>query len=192
MTFEFRVNFGQLSLSDCERLCSTWSRDVYDLASLGGHTALPNEPFSVPIDTAVNMLVHSKVKAAGMTPGTASQFLPHLRNEVLLSLGSDLSNWRYAGSEQEGRIFNANFYCSPDVIRQRIAPHLRCCEHTTAQRVIVYSQANVELIKRIGDPTRDTDLNPLLVLDAGDLAQQLRQICQGPLFTARQKASSLA
>jgi hypothetical protein len=186
------VEFNRLSLSDCERLCSTWSRDVYELASLGGHTALPNEPFSVPIDRAVNMLVHFKVKTAGLAPSTASQFLPHVRNEVLLSLGSDLSNWRYAGAEQQGRIFNANFYCNPDVIRHRVAPLLRCCEHTTAQRVIVYSQINVELIKRIGDPIRDANLNPLLVLDAGDLAQQVRQVCHGPLFTARQKASTPA
>lgn len=192
MKDEFRVDLVQFGLSDCERLCAKGSSQVYDLASRVGYCHLQIGPFSVPLDAAINMLVHSKAGAAGLGSGSVSLFLPDLRNEVLLSLGSDLSNWSYAGPEEEGRALDAIFFSSRDKVRDRVASLLRCCKHTTAERVIVYSATKIDLVKKIGDPVRDTGSSPLLILDAGALAEQVRQICKGPLFTARQKASTPA
>ena len=47
----------------------------------------------VPLGSAINMLIRSKVIDAGFEPTVINQWLPALRNETLLALGEDVYAW---------------------------------------------------------------------------------------------------
>lgn len=93
MSTDFVVQQHQLNLDQCERLCSKWSFDIERLLRLGGHYAGSWEPTVVPLGSAINMLIRSKVIDAGFEPTVINQWLPALRNETLLALGEDVYAW---------------------------------------------------------------------------------------------------
>ena len=105
MNFKFVAQHGMLGLSECERLCGRSSRDIEDLALRSGWHGLPGSPISVSVGTALNMLVLSIAMNHGIEPQAMVASLPGLRDEALLELGTDVSNWSFEGSPEADKQF---------------------------------------------------------------------------------------
>lgn len=185
MPTEYCAQHRHLSLSECERLCAKHSRDVEILASLSGLHALPTQSLSVPIGNAINMLVLSICSDAGVEPRSMSAYLPGLRNEALLHLGEDLYNWSWNGPDADRQTFFNQLYGQSDAVRAHIAPLLHCCRNTTTRRLLFYSQSDVKCLTNKQLWSAQDPRTPIFTIDAHDLAQRVRAVCSGALFTAK-------
>lgn len=173
-----------LSLSECEILCTRYSRDVELLASCSGYRVMPGQALSVPIQSALNMLILSIADRSGVEAGAMSLHLPGLRNEALLHLGETISNWTWLGPSATEQKFWDQLYGQASEVRPRIAPLLKCCANTTTRKLRFHSQSDVERISP-ADVWRASDARtPRFVIDAHELAGQIRAVCKGPLFLA--------
>ncbi|GAA5056368.1 hypothetical protein GCM10023208_21020 [Erythrobacter westpacificensis] len=185
MPTEYCAQHRHLSLSECERLCTKHSRDVEILANLSGLCVLPNQSLSVPIGNAINMLVLSISRDAGAEPRSMSAYLPGLRNEALLHLGEEIDNWSWNGPDADRQTFFNRFYGQSDAVRAHIAPLLRCCRNTATRRLLFYSQSDVKCLTNDQIWSAQDRRTPIFTIDAHDLAQRVRAVCNGALFTAK-------
>lgn len=105
MGSEYSARQRELSISECERLCTRPSRDVDDLAFNAGWRGLPGAPMSVPVGITLNMLILSEASRSGVESRAASDWLPRLRNGAMLKLGEDTTNWKFEGPAELERNF---------------------------------------------------------------------------------------
>ena len=175
-----------LTFSELERLCLRWSPDIRRLANLCGHNVLPEHLPSLDLATAINMLIHLRGQEVGFEPGVMRSWLPLLRNETLLRFAEDLSNWACPEPSEEWQSYVPRFYGVRGKTRPQIARLLPgCCIATTAWKIRFFSSNDVETLKDESASWPTQGRTPLLVIDADDLAQQIKRVCGGPLFTVR-------
>lgn len=187
MKTEFTAQLCQLTSFECERLCVKWSHNVEQLASLSGHNFMPGRLGSVPLGTAINMLIFSKAADAGFEPGVMRSWLPHLRNETLLQLGEETDSWALENAEDIWKEFMPKIWGVSEAVRPRIGPLLGCDTSTVASTICLYSQNDVEVIKSRYDTASQTDRIPRLIIRAEDLVARIKQIRSGPFFTVSVK-----
>lgn len=192
MPADFVVRQHQLNLGQCERLCSKWSFDIERLLGIGGHHAGSGEPTLVPLGSAINLLIRSKVVDAGFEPTVVNQWLPSLRNETLLVLGEDVYAWACTSSPDAWKQFLPKFYGQSEDVRPRIAGYLGCCLATTAATVRLYSANDVQTFGRYEDTSPRGGSGPRLTIRADDLADKIRQVCGRVLFTVHPREAAIA
>lgn len=171
-----------LGVSECQRLCGRSSTEIDDLAFQGGFRSMPGEPLSVPIGSAINMLVISTMKDYGVQ--ALSAWLPGLRNEALLKLGENISNWSFETAEAQKRVL-PTLYGNRDAVRPPIASLLGCYLDTTTRQFRFHSQSDVECLSNSQLEQGHSGRTPRFTIDAHDLAERVQTTCSGPLFTVK-------
>jgi hypothetical protein len=141
----------------------------------------------VPLGSAINMLIRSKVIDAGFEPTVINQWLPALRNETLLALGEDVYAWACPSSPDAWKQFLPKLYGQSEDVRPRIAGYLGCCLATTAATVRLYSANDVQTLGRFEDTSPRSGPAPRLIIRANDLADRVKQVCGTVLFTVHPK-----
>jgi hypothetical protein len=132
------------------------------------------------------MLIRSDLMNYGVEFGADTSWLPRLRNEGLLKLGGEFSNWLFDAPSEKGQLFWSMFYGDRDAVRQRIAGLLGCYAHATTRRIRYHSQADVECLTSTQyELGLYDDRVPRFTIDAHELAERVQAICGTPLFTAR-------
>lgn len=174
-----------LNLSQCERLCSRWSREVEVLANRSGWQGLPGERMKVTVATALNMMILSTAMSNGVELAAMVQYLPVLRNEALLKLGENISNWSFDGSIDDEHQFWPTLYGTSDAVRPRVARLLGCCLESTTLLLRYHSQSNVECLSNAQLGMARSDQAPKFIINAHDLAERIQAICASPLFIAK-------
>lgn len=193
MQIDFVVQQRLLNSSELERLCQRRSIDIQRLANLSGANVLTGHAPSLDLGTGINMLIHLKGEEAGFEPNVMRRWLPALRSETLLRLAEDLNNWACPEPSEEWQSYIPRFYGTRESTRPHIARLLPgCCIATAAWKVRFFSSTNVETLKDESASWSTQGLAPHLVIDADDLAQQIKRVCIGPLFTVRPKRSLAA
>ncbi len=187
MTIMYAARQKTLSLSECEGLCVRHSRDVELLVSRSGHRAMPGQALRVPVQNALNMLILSISEQFGVESGVMSPHLPGLRNEALLHLGENISNWTWSGPSANEQQFWDQLYGQASEVRPRIASLLRCCENTTTRKLRFHSPSDVERISPAQIWQASDGRTPHFVIDAHELASRVCAACSGPLFVANER-----
>ena len=186
MESKFLAQQKTLGLSQCERLCGRWStQEIEDLARRSGGAALPGHSINVPVGTALNMLVLSIAMNHGIEPQAMATSLPGLREEALLSLGTEVSNWSFDGSSEAQNQFWPILYGSQDAVRPRIASLLRCYSNSTTRLLRFFSPNDLERLTAFQFDQGYSHRTPRFAIDAHDLADQVQKICGAPLFFAK-------
>jgi hypothetical protein len=185
MELKFSAQQIRLSLSDSERLCGRGSSVVEELALRSGWHGLPGERLSIPVGTALNMLILSEGSNHGVELDSMATWLPGLRNEALLLLGENISNWSFEGPGDQEKQFLPHLYGSRETIRPAIARLLGSYLDTTTVRLLYHSQADVEFLSNWDMVSRHTNRAPLFTIDAHKLADKVQATCRAPLFTAK-------
>lgn len=193
MQFDIVAQQRMLSFSELERLCQRRSLDVQRLANLCGHNILSDQMPSLDLSTGINMLIHLKGKETGFEPGVVARWLPTLRSETLLRLAEDHDNWDCAEPFEDWQSFML-LLCGT---RENVRPHIvrllpGCCIATAAWKVRFFSSTDVETLKDENASWPSHDRAPLLMINADDLAQQIKRVCTGPLFFVRKKGARAA
>lgn len=191
MFTDFVVHQYQLNLGQCEQLCSKWSFDVQRLLGLGGHHAGSWGPTVVPLSSAIDLLIRSKVVDAGFEPTVVNQWLPALRNETLLVLGEDIYAWSSASSSDAWKQFLPKLYGQSEDVRPRIAGYLGCCLGTTEANVHLYSASDIRTVGRFAESSPRGEAAPRLIIRADDLADKVWQVCGRLLFTVHPKEAAM-
>lgn len=185
MNFNFVAQQKMLSLSACEHLCATSSRDIEELASRGGWRGMPGERLNVPIGVVINMLVLSAGRSHGVEWQAMGPWLPALKNEALLKLGENTSNWSFEDAGEAQKQFWPMLYGPSEAVRPRIAPLLGCCLGTTASYLRFYSQSDIEFLSNTQFDHGYSSRTPRFTIDAQALAGRVQAACAAPLFTAK-------
>jgi hypothetical protein len=185
METKFSVQQRLLGISECERLCARSSREVEELAHLSGCGSRPGQSLSVSVGAALNMLVLSISKSSGVEAQAMTAWLPGLRNEALLNLGEDISNWSFHGSGDEEKAFWPTLYASRDAVRPHVARLLNCSTNGTIRQFYFYSQNDVVCYPNSRPDLGGHDGPPRFVIDAHSLAEKVRANCGAPLFHAK-------
>lgn len=186
----YSVQQKMLGLSQCERLCGSWSAETEKMAYAGGWRGLPGEPMRVSIGTAVNMVVLSTGKNHGIELNTMGCWLPGLRNEALLNLALDIGNWSFEGSSAAEKDFWPLLYGVPDTVRRRISPLLGCCTVTTTRQLRFYSQRDVEYLSGLQvEQGAHSGRLPLFTIDAHDVSRRVMETGGAPFFVAKAERS---
>lgn len=188
MSLNFVAQQRVVGMLESQRATGRSSREVEDIASQAGWHWIPGGRVNVSIGTLINMIVLSTTMTNLVEPQTMTSRLPGLRVEALLKLGEDLSNWSFDGpSENESKFF-ATLYGMSNVIRPRIASLLGCGGTGTIRQLRFYSQSDIECLSPEQYANGHSGRLPRFIIDAHDLADQVRAACGTPLFIA--KASS--
>lgn len=185
MEMKFVAQQRELGLSECERLCSRSSREIEQLASRAGWCGMSGQRLSVSLGTALNMLVLSIAKSHGLAPESMAAWLPGLRDEALLHLGTNTANWSFEGSNEQEKRFWPVLYGTADAVRPRIAPLLGCYSHSTTILLRFFSPTDVERVASCGAEQGASDRTPRFTIDAHGLSEQVHATVGPPLFTAR-------
>jgi hypothetical protein len=185
MNFKFVAQQRVLGLSECERLCRRSSRDIQELALRSGWHGLPGSRIDVSVGTALNMLVLSIAMSHGVELHAMATSLPGLREEALLKLGTDVSNWSFDGSSEAQKQFWTILYGSQDAVRPRIASLLGCYDNSTTRLLRFFSPKDFERLTAFQFDQGCSPRTPRFAIDAHDLASQVRKTCGAPLFSAK-------
>lgn len=189
MQANFSSQQNMLSLPECERLCARSSREIAELAHRAGWCGLPGARLNVSVGTALDMLALS----IGMNHGVELQWIAHhvagLRNEALLTLGEDTSNWFFDGTNEAERQFFPMLYGVRDTVRPRVATLLGISSSATTRQLRFFSSGDVERLSLAQFEQGDSGRAPRFSIDAHDLAGEVRSVCGSPLFTAKVAAS---
>ena len=188
MGSKYSARQRELITSECERLCARPSRVVEDLAFAAGCRHLPGAPISVPVGSALNMLILSEASNNGVESSAVSDWLPRLRNEAMLKLGEDTTNWKFEGPVEMERDFWPIIYGARNATRGELARLLGCCTTVTARQLRFYSQSDVEFISAAQYDLGGSGRKPRFTIDSHRLAERLQVTCGSPLFTARPTA----
>lgn len=177
-----------LNLSACQRLCGASSAQTEKLAWQAGWRGLAGDPLQIPVSTAINMLVLSIGVKNGMELDAMGGWLPGLRNEALLKLAVDHTNWTFQGSKTEDHDFWPILFGDSAVIRSRVAPLIDCCLATTTRQLRFHSQRDVEYLSNLQFEQRlNSERPPLFTIDAHDIARQVMDTGSPPFFHAKPK-----
>ena len=174
-----------LGMSECQELCIKSSSGIEELASQSGWRGMPGERVNVTVGTALNMLVLSTGMSHNVELQAMAPWLPGLRNEALLKLGEDTSNWSFDGTREQEKDFWPILYGSSDTIRPRIAPLLGCNSNVTTRQLRFFSQNDVERLSNSEFDLGYHGRTPRFTIDAHALAHSVRAACGGPLFIAK-------
>ena len=185
MEIKFVAQQKVLGLSDCERLCGQQSVEIGELAARAGWCGIPGGRVSVTIGTALNMLVLSIAKRHGGEVQVMAAWLPGLREEALLELGMDISNWSFEGTYDAGQQFWPILYGSRDAVRPRVARLLGCYSNSPTSQLRFFSPSDVELVPACRFEQGQSNRTPRFVINAHDLAQKIQGTCGSPLFTVK-------
>lgn len=185
MELRFTAQHKMFGLSDCERLFSKGSREIEELASRGGWSGVPGQRLSVSLGTVINMLVLSIGRNHGIEFQAMAHWLPGLRDEALLKLGENISNWFFEGPDQAEKEFWPILYGSRDAVRSRIAPLLRCYSHSTTTSLRFFSQNDVERVSSYDSQQGASSRSPRFTISAHDLAERVQTTLGSPLFTGK-------
>ncbi|MBV7259357.1 hypothetical protein [Erythrobacter crassostreae] len=188
MQTEFTAQLKQLNTSECERLCVKGSRDITILAQQAGWHGLQGQSVNPSIGIAINMMVLAIAGDHGVEPRVMAPRFPGLRNEVLLRLGEDHSNWGIDATYDASRQFNANLYGDRSTIRPFLASTLGCCQHTTTKRLRFHSANDIEELSNEEFERSNLTRAPHFSIDAKELCHRISLNVAGPFFTAKQKA----
>ena len=156
-----------------------------ELAARAGGPATLGGQFSVPVSTALNMLVLSSGKRNNVELHDMAAFLPGLRENALLELGSDISNWSFEGPHDAEQQFDSIFYNSRDAVGPRIARLLECYSSAPTRLLRFFSPSDVEQLSDHDFEQARSNRTPRFTIDAHDLARQVQAVCGSPLFTAK-------
>ena len=181
---KFVVRQEELGLSECERLCGRTSREIEELASRSGGRATPGTKVRVPLGTALNMLVLSIAASHSIEPQAMAAWLPGLRDEAVLELGQDTSNWAFEGTYEAEKQFWPILYGDRDTVRSRIASMLACYSGSPTRELWFFSPSDVECVSATSCGQRTRSRSPRFIIDAHDLAARVKAVCGSPLFTA--------
>lgn len=183
METKFSARQKQLNLSQCERLCDRPSSDVEALARRSGWRGMPGDKIIVPVKYALNMLILSKAMNYGVEPSVMVPWLPGLRNEALLKLGEEISNWSFAGPADKQMEFFPMLYGSRESVRPKIARLLECQTNVTIQLLRFFSETNVECLSETHAEQVTCAGIPRFCIDAHELSDRVQSTCGYPLFT---------
>ena len=140
---------------------------------------------SVSVGTSLAMLVLSIGMNHAVEPQSMANHLPGLRNEALLKLGEDTSNWFFDGNHEAERQFWPMLYGVRDAVRPRIAPLLGSSPSVTTRELRFFSPSDVERLSHSQVELGHSGRAPRFSIDAHDLAARVRGVCGSPLFTAK-------
>ena len=185
MTFKFSAQQKMLSLSECQHLCAISSRDAEELAFQGGWHGIPGERLKVPVGVAINMLVLSAGTSHGVEWQAMREWLPGLKNETLLKLGENASNWSFEDAGEAQKQFWPMLYGPAEAVRPQIAPLLGCCFSTTTRQLRFHSQSDVECLSNSQFDHGYSGRTPRFTIDAHAFAGQVQAAFSVPLFTAK-------
>lgn len=185
MEFKFIAQQRVLGLPECERLCARGSREIEDLASRSGWHGMPGERLSVSVGTALNMLVLSIAKNHGIELQAMAPSLPGLREEALLELGTETSNWSFEGPHAAEQQFWPILYGGRDAVRSRIAPLLGCYSHSPTSELRFFSPNDIECLSSSRSEQSASNRTPRFTINAHALVEQVQKNIGSPLFTAR-------
>lgn len=174
-----------LSMSECQGLFDGSSKDIEELTRPSGCFSLPGERVNVPVPAALNMLVLSIGKSHGVEIQAMAGWLPGLRNEALLKLGEDTSNWSFQGTSEEGKEFWPKLYGLRETIGPHVARLLGCSLAVTTRQLRFYSQSDVIFLSNSQFELGYHDRAPRFTIDSHALAAKIRAVCSGPLFSAK-------
>jgi hypothetical protein len=190
MEFSFTAQYRMFGLSECQLLFCKGSREIENLASRGGWSGVPGQPLSVSLGTILNMMVLSIGRNQGVELQAMAPWLPGLRDEALLKLGENISNWMFDGPYEAERQFWPILYGSREVVRPRIAPLLKCYSHPSTNSLRFFSQSDIERISSCGSDRGASNRTPRFTISAHALADQVQTTFGYPLFTAKVAISS--
>ncbi len=185
MDFRFVAQQKTLGMSECEQLCARPSREIEDLAFRGGWRGTPGEPLRVFVGTALNMLVLSVAKSHGVEMQSMAAWLPGLREEALLRLGAETSNWSFEGAHEAEQQFWPVLYGSRDAVRPRIASFLGCHSNSPTAQLRFFSLNDVECLSIAQTAQGASSRTPRFIINAHTLAEQVQITLRPPLFTAK-------
>jgi hypothetical protein len=187
MQMKFVAQQRVLGLSECERLCGRRSTELEELASRAGWPGVPGtgSRISVPVGTALNMLVLSIAKRHGVETQAMAGSLPGLRDEALLELGADISNWSFHGPDEAEQQFWPMLYGSREAVRPRIAPLLGCYSHSRTRELRFFTPSDIERVTDDWSQQGRSDRTPRFTIFAQSLAEEIQATCGSPLFTAK-------
>src|SRR5262249_15124515 len=121
----------------------------------------------------------------GVEARAAAPWLPGLRNEAVLKLGEDISNWSFDGPSAAEQQFWPILYGSRDDVRHRIADMLGCCLAVTTRELRFYSPSDISYVSN-NEFERGIDRRtPRFSIDAHEMADRIKNTCNGSLFLAR-------
>jgi len=143
---------------------------------------------SIPIATAINMLVLSNAADHSIELQSMAAHLPGLRNEALLKLAENTSNWDFAGTSEADHQFWPMLYGDSSALRSRVAPLLGASTGEVVWQLRYFSPSNVERISP-NSYSGTSSGTPRFIVDAHSIAAQVRSVTDGAMFTARVAAS---
>lgn len=187
MPADFTAQQAMLGLGQCERLCQRTSREIQELARLGGWSALPSQPLEFSLGCAMNMLIIAQAKSYNIEPHFVRNWLPGLRSEALLTLGVVDRHWIFNGNDEDRQRFTELFWTSNERIRDRVAPIIKCSTNSATRQLFVYSGPHVVEVKSAGEPPVHPDLTPIFVIEASYIAERVHSVLDGPAFIATTK-----
>lgn len=139
---------------------------------------------TVSVGTAVNMLVLSTAMNHNVEFQAMAAHLPGLRNEALLKLGEDTSNWSFDGTYEAGQKFWPMLWGDRATVQPRIAPLLGIFSAATTRQLRFFSPSDVECLSPAQFEQGASIRTPRFSIDAHVLATQVQRACGRPLFSA--------
>lgn len=186
------VRQHQLDLAQCRQLCLKPLFDIERLLQFGGHIGASWEPTSVPLSSAINLLIRSQAMDGGFEPAVISRWLPLLRNETLLTLGEDIYAWSCLRPFEAWSQFLPKLYGQGKDVRPHIAGLLNCSLADTVATVRLYSASDVQAFGRFEHTAPRSGPAPRITIRADDLADRVRQVCGTVLFTVHPRDRAAA
>ncbi|WP_324261559.1 hypothetical protein U4960_15785 [Altererythrobacter sp. H2] len=183
---KFVVQQQLLGLSACQRLCGTSSAETEKLAWQAGWRGLPGQSMQPPLGTVINMMVLSIGRSNGVELDAMGAWLPRLRDEAVLKLAAEATNWSFNGSDDDQRDFWPLLYGDDKLIRSRIGSLLGCYSDNPTRQLRVHSQRDVEHLSYLQvERGLNSGRPPLFTIDAHDIARQVTCNSSAPFFTAK-------
>ena len=184
MSTKILVRQAMLGMTALEKLCGRGSREIQELAFYAGGSCLPGGAVNVSVAGGMDFLTRSTAMFHRLEMRAVASWLPGLRNEALLHLGQDISNWSFDGTKEAEQQFWPMFYADRESVRMRVAPLLGCCLSVTTRVLRFHSQRDVECLTNAEYEHGSSDRMPRFIIDAHELAERTRVICGTPLFFA--------
>lgn len=184
MEFKFSAKQKVLGLSDCERLCARPSGEILDLAHRAGACSSSGS-LTAPLGGAINMMILATGRSYGVEWSTIATWLPRLRNEALLKLAEEPSNWTFVGSREADKEFWPMVYGVSEANRRGVDRLLGCSSADVARQLRFHSESDVEFLSNSQVGLGGSGRAPRFAIDAHDFASRIRVVCKDPLFFAQ-------
>jgi len=185
MSTGFSVKQKSIYCAELERITGRQSWDVTSLAAKVGWTGLPNhDPVVITLSQVLSMLILSDAMRHHLEADAIVKFIPNLRNEALIKLGSELTHWYVEANSSGEREFFQLFYADDETVRQRVSRLLGCSLTQTTRELLFYSQSDVVCVSNNELHSARRTEYPRFFVDSHDLAARVLDACGPKLFTA--------